>query len=222
MSKPELKSYSGKTNESTVVGLMKSWLDRYGKDAGITRVTSKGDFFLIRLGWKAKKPAYQHTINVRNYGSVSEAYAAAQTIRNKALHELLENGTIMLNTGPRLKAIKTRHNLSGIAGMTLGKTQSKSGAGTSYHWKVNWTEGGVVKGRSFAWSRFSHRRSNGSCASFYKAAVCRMEAELRVYGSSTIDPGEEQIHAAYLVAMRNYDLLTAIEKPHEAIYNQHK
>ncbi len=87
--------------------------------------------------------------------------------------------------------------------MTLQQTPSKTG-GRFCSWKINWTEEGKVKGRSFAWSSYADRDNNGSWEAYRAGALCRIAADLRTHGCSKIDPGEDELRALFHQAMKIY------------------
>lgn len=46
----------------------------------------------------------------------------------------------------------------------------------------------------------------GQDAGITPATLCRMEADLRTFGCSEIDPGEDNLRDLYRVALKNYGL----------------
>lgn len=184
--------------------VLKAWLSRYGKLAGITRVENESGYWIVRLGWTGKIPAFQKIFSDHGCGDQKRSLSAAIQVRNMAFLELYKEGTISGAPGKRTRPLMTRQNKTGIPGMTLQRLESKAGAGVFYSWKVNWKEGGKVKGRSFAWSSYANTETDGGLESFKVAALCRMEADLRTYGCSDIDPGEESLEALGLKALHCY------------------
>jgi len=181
-----------------------AWLDLYGHDAGICRATvGTKDYLYVRLGWKGRTPTFSVSLQVDNYESEEAAYVHARELRDKVFRELYSSGKISLYR-KRTRPIRTRKNKTGVPGMTLQRTTAKDGCGQHYTWKVNWKEAGRQQGRSFAWSSYATGDDDGSWPSFSAAAKCRMEADLRTFGCSEIDPGEDALKHKYHAAMDNY------------------
>jgi len=186
-----------KTCEEETDPLVKAILERFGEMYGITRLdyakTGKG--WWVRLGWKDGLPICQRSVYDSQHRDDPEvSLAAAKAVRNELIESLIEAGYF-----GRKRPTKTRFNKTGIAGMTLQRSPSKTGAGYHLNWKVNWTENGKTKGRTFAFSTWG-----SGYEAFAAGALCRRNAEMREYGSSMIDPDEEILRQMYEQAMRNY------------------
>lgn len=187
--------------ELTADDLLSLYKKMYGDDFGITRLdyAQTGAGWRVRLAYKGASPAFQKTVlDSAHDGARKVSLAQAQSLRDEQFYTLFADGFFSVPPRPR-RPWKKRDNKTGIPGMTLERRPSKTGSGYSLLWKVNWKEG-KPKGRSFAFSSYESGKH-----AFIAGALARMEADLRVYGFSDIDPGEENLTQLYEQAMNNYN-----------------
>lgn len=184
--------------------LLQHYKETYGPHFGITRLeyqrTGKG--YWVRLGWKYKLPIYQESVYDKECGGKDQALAQAIELRDEGFLDLAEKGIFSLEKSRRSRPFLTRNNKTGIPGMSLQKNPSKAGEGTNYSWKVNWSDHGRPVGRTFAFSTYD----GDGCRAFVAGALCRMNADLRIYGFSEIDPEEQHLNRLCRKAMETYQV----------------
>jgi len=174
----------------------------YGAAYGISRTnfrrTAKG--WWVRLGWKKNTPIFQKTVLDSKYGNDSlQSFSQACLIRDEAFFYLVKTATLPLST--RKLPHMTVRNKTGIPGVTLQYTKSKTGSGVYLSWKLNWKET-KARGRTFAFSTYG-----SGLQAFKAAAIARMETDLRVYGFSDINSADNNLELLYHQAMLNYQQL---------------
>lgn len=183
--------------------LLQLYKDSHGPHFGIVRLdyaqTGKG--YWVRLGWRDGLPLYQESVYDRECGGKDKALAQATILRDEAFFDFAEQGIFALQKLRRSRPFVTRKNKTGVPGMTLQKVPSRTGGGTLYAWKVHWSEHGRPKGRTFAFSSYG-----GGLQAFTVAAMCRIDADLRVYGFSEVDPEPQNLKRLCRKAMETYQV----------------